>query len=36
MDDVSWEALGDVYRGLDHTLFEDFGFDGRVGLARKK
>lgn len=36
MDDVDWASLGDVYRGLDKTLFEDLGFDGRVGLAKKK
>ena len=36
MDDVDWKSLGDVYRGLDRTLFEDLGFDGRVGLAKKK
>ncbi len=36
MDDVDWTSLGDVYRGLDPDLFEDLGFDRRVGLARKK
>lgn len=36
MDDVDWSSLGDVYRGLDRNLFEDFEFDGRVGLAKKK
>lgn len=36
MDDVDWTSLGDVYRGLDRALFDDLGFDRRVGLARKK
>lgn len=36
MDDVDWTGLGDVYRSLDRNLFQDLGFNGRIGLAKKK
>lgn len=36
VDDVDWTSLGDVYRSLDRELFENLGFDNRIGLVRKK
>ncbi|MFI5386238.1 MAG: class I SAM-dependent methyltransferase [Fimbriimonadales bacterium] len=36
LDDVDWDELGKVYRGIDLARYDNLGTDGRIGLLRKK